>query len=326
MPRQCAVRDARPRRGARAGGERVLPAPARPVGRGRFHARQHHLPGERLSLNFIEYGAKTLIAPGELRDFYLLQIPLRKGAAIAHGTRRYYSHAERAALLNPHQATTMIWEEGCEQLLVRIDRAAMQAHLEAQIGDLAAPPLTFDGPLDATGGTGAALVRLVRYLVDEADRGTPTLGGGSLMARQIEGALMTGLLEAPGHNYVHRLGREARAAPPRHVRQAEEYMRAHLDRPLTVEDVAAAVGVSARTLQIGFRTHRQSTPMAFLRDARLEQAHRELLSPDPATSVTDVATRWGFNHFGRFAGVYRQRFGCTPRETLHAARSGAFGE
>jgi len=29
-----------------------------------FDARHHHLPGQRLSLNYIEYGAKTLIAPG----------------------------------------------------------------------------------------------------------------------------------------------------------------------------------------------------------------------------------------------------------------------
>ena len=45
-----------------------------------FDACHHHLPGQRLSLNYIEYGARTLIAPGELDDFYLLQIPLEGGA------------------------------------------------------------------------------------------------------------------------------------------------------------------------------------------------------------------------------------------------------
>lgn len=29
-----------------------------------FDACHHHLAGQRLSLNYIEYGAKTLIAPG----------------------------------------------------------------------------------------------------------------------------------------------------------------------------------------------------------------------------------------------------------------------
>jgi hypothetical protein len=47
------------------------------IGRGSFDACHNHVSGERLSLNYIQYGAKTLIAPGELTDFYLLQIPLR---------------------------------------------------------------------------------------------------------------------------------------------------------------------------------------------------------------------------------------------------------
>ena len=35
-------------------------------------ARQHHLPGKRLSLNYIQYGTKTLIAPSALERFYLV--------------------------------------------------------------------------------------------------------------------------------------------------------------------------------------------------------------------------------------------------------------
>lgn len=34
------------------------------IGKCVVDARQHHLPGERLSLNYIQYGAKTLIAGG----------------------------------------------------------------------------------------------------------------------------------------------------------------------------------------------------------------------------------------------------------------------
>ena len=37
-------------------------------------------------------------------------------------------------------------------------------------------------------------------------------------------------------------------------------------------------------------------------------------------AVTDIALRWGFTHFGRFAESYRARYGMTPRDTLRAAR------
>jgi hypothetical protein len=117
------------------------------IGRGVTDARQHHLAGDRLSLNYIQYGAKTLIAPGELERFYLLQIPLSGGAAVVNGTDRYYSSPAAAAVLNPHLATTMIWEEGTRQVLVQIDRQALMDHLSAQLGAAADRPLTFTGAI-----------------------------------------------------------------------------------------------------------------------------------------------------------------------------------
>ncbi|WP_182873127.1 helix-turn-helix transcriptional regulator [Microbispora sp. H10670] len=91
------------------------------------------------------------------------------------------------------------------------------------------------------------------------------------------------------------------------------------DQPpaLTVEDIAEAVGVSARALQEGFRRHLEKTPTSFLREVRLDRVHAELAARNPYTAtVTDVAYRWGFAHLGRFSSVYRQRFGESPSETL----------
>ena len=34
------------------------------IGRGPFNVRHNHVRGERISLNYLEYGAKTMIAPG----------------------------------------------------------------------------------------------------------------------------------------------------------------------------------------------------------------------------------------------------------------------
>jgi transcriptional regulator GlxA family with amidase domain len=43
-------------------------------------------------------------------------------------------------------------------------------------------------------------------------------------------------------------------------------------------------------------------------------ARRELLTG--AASVTDVATRWGFFHLGRFSQEYGQLYGERPSQTL----------
>lgn len=290
------------------------------IGKGQFNARHHHLAGDRISLNFIDYGAKTLISPGYLRDFYLFQMPLSGAAAIHNGADSYCSDPGRAAVLNPHLPTTMIWGEGCAQVLLRIDRAAFNAHLARMLGGRADRLLAFTGAFDLTGPRGAAIRALVLHLVAEADAGRAALGQGSLMGRQIEAALMTGLLEAHQHNFSDALRRSRNTdLAPRLVRQAEEYMLARIDHPLALDDVAGVVGVSARALQYAFRQFRNTTPMAFLRQQRLERAHRDLQEARPGDTVTEIATRWGFTHFGRFSETYRARFGCTPRQTLRDA-------
>lgn len=290
------------------------------IGHGPFNARHHHLPGEQLSLNFIDYGGKTLISPGCLRDFYLFQMPLSGAAAIRNGGDSYCSDPGRASLLNPHLPTTMIWDEGCRQVLLRIDRLAFSAHLGRMLGRRPDRALSFTGACDLTGPRGAGLRALILHLVAEADAGRPALAPGSLMGRQIECALMTGLLEAHRNNFSDALHQSHRAdLAPRLVRQAEEFMLAQIDRPLALEDVAEAVGVSARALQYAFRRFRDTSPMAFLRAARLDRAHQDLQAARPGDTVTEIATRWGFTHFGRFAETYRARFGCTPRQTLQDA-------
>lgn len=287
------------------------------IGRGaRIAARHHHLPGERLSLNYIEYGAKALISPGFLENFYLVQIPLAGAAAVSNGSARYASDAGRAAVLNPHHETTMIWEEGTRQILIQIDRKALMAHLGAQLARAPDRLISFDGPMDLTTAAGSAFRQLVLYLVSEADQGRAVFGAG-LMARQLESTLMAGLLEATPHDYLSDFGRVRSAPRPRHMRLAESYIEAHLTDPITVEEIADAAGISVRGLQLAFRSYRDTTPLGFWRDLRLLRVHQSLLAVEG--TVTEVALKWGFTHFSRFSAMYHRKFGFFPRDALRAA-------
>jgi AraC-like DNA-binding protein len=58
-------------------------------------------------------------------------------------------------------------------------------------------------------------------------------------------------------------------------------------------------------------------PKHFLLMRRMQFARRDLGKADPnATTVTEVATRYGFWHFGQFAGEYKSIFGELPSVTL----------
>lgn len=88
-------------------------------------------------------------------------------------------------------------------------------------------------------------------------------------------------------------------------------MERNLDFPLTLEELAEALGVSQRTMtRVCRRTFGQS-PMRLYLHIRL-QAARNLLFYEEH-SIKDVATACGFSYPAVFSRVFKAQFGQTPR-------------
>ncbi|WP_367651843.1 helix-turn-helix domain-containing protein [Curtobacterium sp. MCPF17_052] len=84
------------------------------------------------------------------------------------------------------------------------------------------------------------------------------------------------------------------------VRRAVEFIHEHAGEPLSVADIARAADLSVRGLQESFQRILDRTPMTYLREVRLRHVHADLLHADPiATSVADVASRWGVRAHGQ---------------------------
>jgi AraC-like DNA-binding protein len=133
--------------------------------------------------------------------------------------------------------------------------------------------------------------------------------------------LLTLLLHHHPHNYSEELAQSVRTPVPGVVRRAERFIIDNANASITVSDVAEHLGISLRSLQAGFRQWREITPTAFLRRARLELAHNELLRSRNDANVTAVALRCGFSHLGRFSAQYRSVFGEDPSTTLRRGRA-----
>jgi TolB-like protein/AraC-like DNA-binding protein/Flp pilus assembly protein TadD len=115
----------------------------------------------------------------------------------------------------------------------------------------------------------------------------------------------------------------ARRAPiPRDLKKAVDYIRTHLAGKMSVADLIACCDVPERTLRKHFRAFMATSPLEFWRHLRLAAARECFLEGSTSTSVTEVAIRFGFDHFGRFAQHYRDRFAETPTATLQRSRSG----
>lgn len=105
---------------------------------------------------------------------------------------------------------------------------------------------------------------------------------------------------------------------------ADSFMQTHLTEPITIPDVARAVGVSLRGLQLLYRRRNEETPLLHLRDLRMAAAREALTTGSSSTTtVGAVARRLTYTNIGRFSAHYRDAYGETPGVTLRAARSRA---
>jgi transcriptional regulator GlxA family with amidase domain len=105
---------------------------------------------------------------------------------------------------------------------------------------------------------------------------------------------------------------------PAALRRAISFIEASPDLDVTVADIARAAHVSVRAIQVAFRRHLDTTPMAYLRKVRLDGARAELLNaiPDQGLTVTAVASRWGWARPSRFAADFRAAYGQHPYTLL----------
>jgi AraC-like DNA-binding protein len=285
----------------------------------RLDTRLHHRRLGGLGLGRLGYGATVDIDPQQLDGFYLLQWPRRGGETIRLGNQQVDSDVQTGTLVSPRQRFSMRHEAGTEKLFVRIDEAAMARQLDALLPGAGARPLVFSAAVPWADARLASLAGLLRWMFDDASGEAPLLDQ-PLLAAPFEEMLLRALLHGLPHDRPELLMPQPALAPG-FVRRAEAWMAEHAHEPITAGQVAAAVGVSVRSLYAGFRRHREGSPMAHLRALRLDRVRAELLGTDaPAEGVTATALRWGFGHLGQFSADYRARFGELPSHTLRRTR------
>lgn len=281
--------------------------------------RQHVARFGKLALSYITYGTDVRIDPGELSTFFLVHLVPAGHAEFRIGKHATLGSRARGAVTSPTTSMRMHWSAECAQLVLKIERAALENHLSHLLGDVAMRPIEFAPELPVEAGHGASLRRLINFVARELDR-DETLLASPLGMAGVEQTLMTTLLAAQPSNYSSMLARQTSPATPGHVMRAEELIRSHPDRPISIDDLSAVSGVSARTLFEGFHRFRGTTPMALLRTIRLERAYTDLKTAAPSQSVADIAFKWGIFHLGRFAQDYARRFGELPSATLRKSR------
>jgi AraC-like DNA-binding protein len=159
--------------------------------------------------------------------------------------------------------------------------------------------------------------RTVAYLRDEvlADpevTQSPLAMGAAaaMLARQF-------LSTFPSTAVTEPTARDRTDASAQTVRRSIAFMEAHIQKDIDLPDIAAAAGVTPRSVQLAFTRHFDMTPMRYLRRIRLKAAHEDLRAGAlGTTSVQQISAKWGFLSASRFTEYYRWEYGKLPSETL----------
>lgn len=114
------------------------------------------------------------------------------------------------------------------------------------------------------------------------------------------------------HAYAFEAERAAlRSLTPEAVIKAQQFVEAHLSRPITLGDIARAAGVSPPHLIKLFRRHLRTTPIRYTWDVRVRRGVELLIQS--GLSVSEVAAQCGFQTPFHFSRLIRQRYGLSPK-------------
>lgn len=163
------------------------------------------------------------------------------------------------------------------------------------------------GPLHSAAFVDPAVDRLISMLWREADHGNPR---GELFAEHLLLSLVLAL-ERRSEGPSTLAGSAGRFAQ-RRLKRVEDYLRAHVARPIDLSDVAEAVQMNRFELSRAFRATMGQSLWQYFIALRCERAAELLAQDDEAMPLSYVAVESGFHDQSHLHRHFRRNFGITP--------------
>jgi AraC-like DNA-binding protein len=250
---------------------------------------------------------------------YAFQFVLEGNCELESGQGKHLVKPGEVFILDPEQLSREFWPAYCRQLIVRVDRTFVEQMMTDEIHREIRKPLQFK-PVGRDPGIVSWLHQLVTVPLQSGESAMGSVLANHRVVRNIERTLGMMLLVGFENSGSVDLNRPPVTIAPYYVKRAEEFIRTHAREDLTVEKIAAAAGVSPRSMFYGFKQWRNTTPMAHVRELRLDMARQALKEArQRGGTVSDAAMSAGFTNFSQFSKIYKARYGETPSMTLRSS-------
>lgn len=266
----------------------------------------------------LKYGFEVEIDAGVINDYYMVKWGLTGSGHVMSGARAAATSARSIVVTSPEESSGFRMSAVCEHLTTRVSRKALEERLMQKLGRRLLRPVEFDLEMATDSDFGRAWCQLVTHIC-QISAAAPTVLECEEVRKQYSRTMIELMIHAAPHNYSQEILACETQTMPWYVRRAQVHLEAHLSEVRSVADLAAAIGITPRTLQNGFREALKIHPAEYIRNARVTALHRALLAAEPGQTVTSAMVSVGIASFGRYAEYYQQQFGQWPSETLRRA-------
>lgn len=271
------------------------------------------------AIGYIEYGTDVTVKVEDLSNSYSISLPISGYQELSCDSGNVQSNITSGVIISPAAPYELHISGNCRKTLVRISRQAMELGLEGLIGKPASKPLIFDAKMDAKVGSSSAWWRTVRFI--EKELSCPdSLYNSPAFIRDMEQALIKGVLTSQPHNYSDEIKNAIKNNLPAYLIKTIDYLKEHAKDEIHMGDIEWISGVSRNKLYADFKRYIGVPPTAYLKRIRMEGVRTDIIRALGEESISTLALNWGFNHLGRFSTEYKKFFGETPSETLAKAR------
>ena len=293
---------------APVGGEvRIRPA----VG-SRFRADINIRPLPRVGLFTLEADSISIQKESQ-QEFYGFNIPLGVPFTVSEPGYDRIFNGNNMYMLSPDRPTNLQCRNKYHSMMCHFYVDSLQVYRERILQETTTDHIFLDQHVSLLSATGSRLFRSVAKAW--AALGTDDSSVSEIVRQEIEDGLLASFMSLAEEQQA--IDSEALSPADFALKRTEDYICANLDKAITRDELADTAGVSIRSLNRAFEKRYGAGPMTFVRQRRLDACYARLLGSEPEeTTVTNVATSYGFCHSGKFAMAYKKAFGELPSASL----------
>ncbi|MCG8428100.1 MAG: AraC family transcriptional regulator [Chromatiales bacterium] len=290
----------------------------------RIDTRLFKFDTPRVSLYSLHYGAEVSIFPDLYEQFSLVHFSLFGRIEIKADRQRQVIEQGKAIVSTPNFDVNLTYAENSEQLILRMPHSLLRETAYSMGRPMLYHALRQNPGLllsEHSSECWQAQLQAFVTLEDGIRRNKTFLPWLAHMEQSMAMFLLLQGQEQGEQSGSGQMQSVRYTHDRRRLDRLYEYALARLGQPVTLIDLAKAAALSERQLNTFCHTHLGQSPMAWLRDLRLDAVHAAIQA-DPESDLTDIAMRHGFFHLGRFSAAYRDRFDELPSQTRKTAKNG----